>query len=264
VVGEGQLNRSGRQDPHSVQLSFVQVHLQEAGVVIGGGDQAGSASECGAWTFQIMSLAVEVTSPLIESLYAGVGSSVYHGQAVCFFFRDEEVCVFHSQGCEQVFIQEFVQGLPGRHLYHRSQDILVQAVHVALPGVRIHGERGDCTGDFADSFWLVGQVPVLDVGSFPVFSSESGSHSNACLMCQHIPNPDGAIGRNDLISTLGFDGHGGFHPLRKVLSDGILDTEFSLFLKDENSCTHDGLGHGRDPEHVRELHRVTGFLVPHP
>ena len=209
MVGDHQLHGLGAQKARTLELAAVEEHLQEAGVILGRGQQAGASGIA-----HPRPLDVEIVlGPLDQLESALVVGPVNGREAVDLGFGQEEMGVDHSQRRGDFAGHEIGQAEAGGDFDDRAQDVRVIAVDEFFAGLGVEGQGGQFADDLADGDVFIGQEPAADAGRLVLVRGGAGAVGNARGVGQQVAQGDrpleraaAAARRAPLLSCPGGDG----------------------------------------------------------
>lgn len=211
-------------------------HLEEAGVVGDGGEEAAAAGLLGGF------LEEEGVFGLFEvHEEAGFGAEDI-GETGCFFGGDVEAGVGHVEGGEEAFLEKVGEGLTGGGFDDAAEDVGIDAVDPLGARLVEEGDAGGGLGHLGEGFIAVEglgfAVEFIDGVASPAVGESGGVAKEVA----------------DGWSGFGWDGVAVFLPdgevfkLGEVLGDGVVEVEFSFFVEHHGGGRGDALGHGVDAE----------------
>ena len=166
MVHRHELDRLRAQEPHAVDLSAVQHHLQEAAVVARRREQSRPAGEGDARPVDVVALAEHAVRSALDP--AVVLRGVNGGEAGLPRGSQVELGVRQAERTEDSFLEEVGESRPRHLLDHDTQDVGVVPVDVLLARLRVHRKRRHPLDDGRNRLRPVGEVPVLDSRRLPL------------------------------------------------------------------------------------------------
>jgi len=211
-------------------------HLEEAGVVGDGGEEAAAAGLVGGF------LEEERVFGLFEvDEEAGFGAEDI-GETSCFFGGDVEAGVGHVEGGEEAFLEEGCKGLAGGGFDDVAEDVGIDTVEPLGAGLVEEGDArggpGHCGEGFIAVEGLGFSVEFIDGVASPAVGESGG-------VAEEVADGGGGFGWDGVAVFLP-DGEA--FKLGEVLGDGVVEVELAFFAEHHGGGRGDALGHGVDTE----------------
>ena len=133
-------------------------HLEEARVVVDGGNEAAATGLMGRLLKKLRVFAWfggdEKAGPSSEDV----------GKAVCFFSRNVEASIGHAEGSKEAGLEEIFEGFTGSDFDHAGQDISINTVYPLGPRLIKEGSVGNSLDHLGETFITVERLGLFVEG----------------------------------------------------------------------------------------------------
>ncbi len=262
LIGVHEPGRARGEDADTIEFTAAADAFQEAGVVVGGGCEAGAPGEALARTSDVVALAFGAFRSSLVS--GGAIACIDSGEAVAVLGLEEEARVLHAERACNARFDELVERHAGCFLDDTAENVGVVAVDELFPRLGDKGQSAEALHGDANRLVLVGGVPAVARRGPESFFAISGGDvwliavGDAGGVGQQVVNGDGAFGGGDISVGVG---DGGLFEGGDEVPDWFVEADFALLHENEDSRAGDGFRLRGDAEDGVRLHATSGLFI---